>query len=184
MTTAYIVVEGPSDAAILRAVLPRELLADVKFINGQGRYGAESMTRKLLMTERLPTVLVVDADADDAAIVQEQQQDLEFLLKQAAAGVSYQILLAVPEIEAVFFQNRDVLEALLGHHLTDLEWHLAQQQPRALLATMPGGSSVFVTQTLAQLDDVTRNTISQHPLIKTLSQFLTAQLKASRAVAS
>jgi hypothetical protein len=170
------VVEGPTDAAILRAILPGDLLQDVQFVNGQGRYGAESMARKLLITERIPTVLVIDADVEQESIVQEQRQDLDFLLRQAASGIPYQILLAVPEIEAVFFQDRGVLESLLSRQFTDLEWHLAQQQPRVLLDTLPGGSLAFVTQTLTRLDGSQREVFRQHPLLQSLSQFLVAQL--------
>lgn len=184
MTRTYIVVEHPTDAVILRAILPETLLEEAKFVNGQGRYGAESMARKLLITERLPTVLVIDADAEHTAIVQEQQQDLDCVLRQAAAGIPYQILLAVPEIEVVFFQDRKILESLLGHQLTDLEWHLAQQQPKALLDTLPGGSSAFVTQTLMDLEDGHREVFRQHPLLQKLSQFLAAQRNLSDPIAS
>ena len=184
MTRTYIVVEGPTDAAILRAILPGELLQDVQFVTGQGRYGAESMARKLLITERIPTVLVIDADVEQESIVQEQRQDLDFLLKQAAVGIPYQILLAVPEIEAVFFQDRGVLESLLCRQFTDLEWHLAQQQPRVLLDTLPGGSLAFVTQTLTRLDGSQREVFRQHPLLQSLSQFLVAQLSSTDSIAS
>lgn len=184
MTRTYIVVEGPTGAMILRAILPKDLLQDVKFINGQGGYGAISFARKLLMTERIPTAIVIDADAGQEAVVETQRQDLDFLLQQAAADVPYRLLLAVPEIETVFFQNRGLLEELLGRQFTDLEWHLAQQQPRLLLNSFPGGSSGFVPQALAKLNDKQREILCQHPLIQSLSQFLVAQRDSANSLAS
>jgi 5S rRNA maturation endonuclease (ribonuclease M5) len=69
MSKAYIVVEGPTDAAILRKILPSESLQQVKFIDGEGKYSAVSMARKLLMTEQIPTVLVIDADTDQESVI-------------------------------------------------------------------------------------------------------------------
>ena len=172
MSQAYIVVEGPDDAAILKAILPDLSLSNVKFINGQGKYGAESMARKLLMTERMPTVLVIDADTDSPDIIWEHQQDLDFLMRQAAAGIPFKSLLAVPAIEAIFFQERTVLETLIDRQLTDLEWHLAQHNPKELLKTSSGGISGFTQTTLPALADDTIQILRQHPLIQELTTFL------------
>ncbi|WNZ45258.1 hypothetical protein Q2T42_26065 [Leptolyngbya boryana CZ1] len=171
MSKAYIVVEGPTDAAILRKILPSESLQQVKFIDGEGKYGAVSMARKLLMTEHIPTALVIDAGTDHASMVHEQQ-DLDYLLRLAADGTPFQILMAVPAIEVLFFQDRGFLEQLLGRTFTDLEWQLASQQPRQLLNTVQGGYQRFVETAIAHLNGEAIAMLRQHPLIQDLIKFL------------
>jgi hypothetical protein len=171
MSKAYIVVEGPTDAAILRKILPPESLQQVKFIDGEGKYSAVSMARKLLMTEQIPTVLVIDADTDQKSMIHEQQ-DLDYLLRQTAGGTPFLILMAVPAIEVLFFQDRGFLEQLLGKTLTDLEWQLARQQPKQLLNVLQGGYQRFVEMAIANLNDEALITLRQHPLVQDLIKFL------------
>lgn len=58
MTQTYIVTERLSDAAILKKVLPKPVLDNLIFIDGESPYGAESMANTLLAAKRLPLVLV------------------------------------------------------------------------------------------------------------------------------
>lgn len=171
MSKAYIVVEGPTDAAILRKILPPESLQQVKFINGEGKYSAVSMARKLLMTEQVPTVLVIDADTDQKSMIHEQQ-DLDYLLRQATGGTPFLILMAVPAIESLFFQDRAFLEQLFGKPFTDLEWQLARHQPRQLLNTFQGGVQKFVEHAITTLTDEKIELLRQYELVQNLMQFL------------
>ncbi|MFG6099804.1 hypothetical protein SPB21_31465 [Leptothoe sp. ISB3NOV94-8A] len=183
MTKAYIVVEGPSDAEILRALLDETLLEDVKFINGEGKYGAETMARSLLLDRYLPVLLVIDADTSNSDAIHSYQQDLEFLTRSAAVGTPYKILQAIPTIEAVFLQDRPLFEQLIGRQFTDLEWQLGQKQPRELLNQHPEGAIQFIQTTLSQLTEQTRQTLRQHSLIQDITTFLTTQVHSSDRVA-
>lgn len=175
MTKAYIVVEGPSDAQILRALLDQTLLEDVKFINGEGKYGAETMARSLLLDRHLPVLLVIDADTSNLEAIHSYQQDLDFLTRSAALGTPYKILQAVPTIEAVFLQDRALFERLIDRQFTDLEWQLGQQQPKELMSQYPEGARSFIQTTLSHLTDSMRHTLRQHPLIQEITTFLVAQ---------
>ncbi len=171
MSKAYIVVEEPTDAAILRSILPPKSLQQVKFINGESKYGAVSMARKILMTEYIPTVLVIDADTDHESMTHEHR-DLEYLLRQVSSETPFQILMAIPAIEVLFFQDRGFLEQLLGKTFTDLEWQLASQQPRQLLNTFQGGYQKFVETAISHLNEDAIAMLRQHPLIQDLIKFL------------
>lgn len=185
MSKAYIVVEGPSDAAILKSVLPPESLQQVKFINGEGKHSAVSMARKLLMTEHIPTALIVDADTDHESMIREQQQDLDYLLRQAADGTSFQILFAVPDITNLFFQDRAFLEQLLGKTFTDLEWQLARRQPQQFLKAVHSSYQKFVERAIANLNNDMIVLLQQHPLIQDLIKFLaTLETASTEAYAS
>ncbi|EKU97319.1 hypothetical protein Lepto7375DRAFT_6500 [Leptolyngbya sp. PCC 7375] len=183
MTKAYIVVEGPSDAQILRALLDETLLEDVKFINGEGKYGAETMARSLLLDRHIPVLLVIDADTSNPDAIHSYQQDLDFLTRSAAVGTPYKILQAIPTIEAVFLQDRLLFEQLIGRQFSDLEWQLGQKAPKELLSQYSEGAKSFIQTTLSQLDDPTKHTLSQHPLIQDITTFLTTQVHSSDRVA-
>ncbi len=183
MTKAYIVVEGPSDAQILRAMLDQTLLEDVKFINGEGKYGAETMARSLLLDRHIPVILVIDADTSNPDAIHSYQQDLDFLTRSAAVGTPYKILQAVPTIEAVFLQDRSLFEQLIEHQFTDLEWQLGQKEPKELLNQYSKGRAKdFIQNTLSHLTAPTKHTLSQHPLIQDITTFLTTQVHSSDRV--
>ena len=95
------------------------------------------------------------------------------MLRLVADGVPFQILMAVPAIEVLFFQDRAFLEQLLGKPLTDLEWQLARQQPKQLLDMVQGGYQKFVETAISNLKDETIAMLRQHPLIQDLIKFLT-----------
>ena len=181
MTKAYIVVEGPSDAKILRALLDENLLRDVKFINGEGKYGAETMARSLLLDRHIPVLLVVDADTNNPDAIHSYQQDLEFLTRNVAVSTPYKILQAVPTIESVFLWERSIFEQLIGRQFSDLEWQLGQKHPKELLNQYPGGSVKFIHHILSNLTENTRNTWCQHPLIQEITSFLNSHEAAEYA---
>ena len=179
MTKAYIVVEGSSDAQILRALIEPALLKEIKFINGEGKYGAETMARSLLLDRHIPVLLVIDADTSNPEAIHNYQQDLDFLTRSAAVGTPYKILQAVPTIEAIFLQDRSLFEQLIGRQFTDLEWQLGQKQPRELLSQHPAGAKAFIQSTLSQLNPQRRHILCQLPLIQDITTFLTTPLNSS-----
>ncbi|MGD1906719.1 MAG: hypothetical protein ACFB0C_12080 [Leptolyngbyaceae cyanobacterium] len=183
MTKAYIVVEGPSDAQILRALMDETLLEGVKFINGEGKYGAETLARSLLLDRNLPVVLVIDADTTNPEAIHNYQQDLDFLTRSAAGGTPYKILQAVPVIEAVFLQDRPLFEQFIDRQFTDLEWQLGQKAPKELLSQYSEGSKVFIQTILGQLTDPMRHILGQHSLIQDISTFLATQIYPSDQIA-
>ncbi|GAB4202734.1 MAG: hypothetical protein Fur006_56540 [Coleofasciculaceae cyanobacterium] len=172
MTQTYIVTECASDAAILSEVLPKRVLHNVKFIDGKSPYGAESMANTLLAAKRLPVVLVINAKTNDELMISERASELNYLLRQASPGIPFKVLIAVPELEVVFFQEREFLEELIGKKLTDLEWQFAQHHPKELLENLSKSSTTFIETTLNALDDQKLQVLRQHPLIGELNEFL------------
>lgn len=172
MTKAYIVVEGPTDAEILRTLLDKDILQDVKFLNGEGKYGAEIMARSLLLDKHIPVLLVIDADTNDLDAIHSYQQDLEFLTRRAAVGTPYKIVQAIPSIESVFLWERSIFEKFIDRKFSDLEWELGQENPRKLLNQYSGGAQEFIQQTLDNLSEDTRQTWRKHPIVHEISTFL------------
>ena len=106
----YLLVEGQSDLAFFRRLLPPEIQPQTAIVTVGGRSNITSMARSLMVMKRRPVALVTDSDAVEKVAVEQRQQTLEELVGSASAGVPYKVILAVPEIESWFFAVPEVLE--------------------------------------------------------------------------
>jgi hypothetical protein len=180
---AYVVTEGQADVEILKRCLPDHIGRSVEFCAGQGKYSAMSLAETILAMKRVPVALVEDADALSEQGVRERENFLRYTLRQAAAGVPFQVFVVVPEIEALFFQDRAFVEHFAGQRLSDREWDAAQRHPKEWLAGTLAGHPVQVKEMLAALSEKELRAIQQHPLIRGLSEFL-ASVASREAAAS
>ncbi len=170
MKQAYVVTEGKSDVELLKKVLPKSIVKDVEFIAGSGRYSAQSLTRSILAVKQLPTAIVADSDTEDESTIQEQKDFLRESLHQASAGIQFEIFLAVPEIEIVFFQEPTLLEKLAHQNFSNIEWEMAKSHPKEFLKKHVKNSGAL----LKNLDNQAIEVIRRHPLVSGLSQFLSS----------
>jgi hypothetical protein len=166
------VTERSSDAEILRNVLPAAALESVQVVESKSDYDAESRAMSLLAEKRLPVVLVLNARTNDESMIQQRQADLGYLLRSYAGPVPFKLAIAVPELEVIFFQDRRLIETLIGKTLTDLEWQFAQRHPQELLDTVAGGKTAFVENVLNLMTEEELQLLRQHPLIEELNAFL------------
>ena len=176
MVHAYVITENKSDTEVLCKLLPEDLVNSTEIVNGGGSYGAQSLAGSLLATRRLPVALVVDADTDDADAISDREVILREFLQQRSAGNEqiFQLSLMVPAIEIVFFEDRALIEQLVGRPLSDLEWMLAKHAPKALLDSLPGGRQANIARILDNLTPVQLHEIRNHPVLKNLISFLAA----------
>lgn len=174
MKKACVVTEGQTDIEILKRLLPSELVKNVELVAGGGWSAAQSLAVSILAKRRIPVALVIDADANDEHIIHEKLDFSRWSLNQAAAHVPFEVFLAVPEIEAVFFQDRPFLEGATNRKFSDLEWKLMKLQPRELFADNPSEKSQLFQKILGRLDQDSVKTLQTHPLIKSLISFLSS----------
>jgi len=174
MIQAYIVTEGQSDANLLKRLLPAQLEKNVVFVVGSGSSDAQSLARSILAVKHHPVAFVLDADTVDAELIKERVDLNQDLLRYASAGTPFKVLLAVPTIETILFQDRVLLEQLTQHRFTDVEWAQAEFVPGLVLQKVLSGTIQPLT-----LDDLIQrltgemiDKLSAHPLICELSQFL------------
>ena len=83
MRRVYVLVEGPSDAAFLRRILPKE---DAKLAKSSTRAGvpeSPSLARSLLVRRKCPVAVVMDSDSVDPDVIEERQQGTEDLIRAA-----------------------------------------------------------------------------------------------------
>ncbi|MEA5626316.1 hypothetical protein [Nostoc sp. UHCC 0251] len=174
MTKTYIITEGNQDIVILKRLLSKAIIQEIKFVDGSGQYGARSLASTILATRSIPVALVTNADTEDDSLVSEQLDALNYLLSQVSPGIPFKVLLAVPEIEIVLLQNRQLIEKLAERSFTDLEWQLAQSKPKIFLEAVFGKDTPVIQKILTSASDDEIQILQQHPLIQNLINFLSS----------
>jgi len=176
MKQAYVITEGDWDVEILKKLLPKPLIKQAVFTPGHGAYGAMSMAGTLLSVRRKPVALVVDTDSRSANAIHEKVDTLRYLLRQNAAGVPFKVVPAIPEIEAVFFEDRNFIERITGRKFSDLEWKFAKLSPKEALTTFLGAPEQLHKKILSRMTKEDIRALQQHSLIVELSEFLESAL--------
>lgn len=133
---AYIVCEGISDVELLQRVLPKELLNDVEIVAAGGLSAIKSLSRSLLVRRQVPIAIIADADSVAPDLVQERLNSIEELVKSVAIDTPVKVILAVPSIEIIFFQDSNLLSRLLGYEPSQEMLSLATSQPHKALREM------------------------------------------------
>lgn len=182
--TYHIVTEGPGEVALIRELLKPEFDPEqqpIRIVSGGGWSGADSLARTILAVRNEPVVLIVDSDTNDPAQIQERRQFLEASLGQVGPRLLWRILLVVPEIEAILFQDKQTLEELVGKVVSDEQFLRGQYEPRKILKELtadPSRSKEFLAKRLPQTD---LSALRKLPLVRELKEFLMRE--AQRAVA-
>jgi hypothetical protein len=138
---AYIVAEGKSDVDILRKLLPEDIAEQVRVIGSNGRSSSISTAGSFMIDERKPVALVLDSSKEDERNINSQLSTLNYLLRQASAGTTFKVILAIPEIESIFTHDRSLLSKIVGKPVEEMEWEYAKSQPKKYFNKLSGGSA-------------------------------------------
>ncbi|MCI5218258.1 MAG: hypothetical protein D3914_03460 [Candidatus Electrothrix sp. LOE2] len=133
MITKYVIVEGVLDKFLLERILPEEFTACNKIIVGNGDNLALSKARSLLVASDLPVVLIVDSDSTEHTSIEEKRDFMVQSLQQFSQPDHFQVVLAVPELEIIFFSSRTMIEELVRGPITDQQWESAHYRPKRIL---------------------------------------------------
>jgi hypothetical protein len=101
MKAAYIVVEGKKNVDLLKQLLPPDLLKDTEIVGMSDWDSAFSLAGTIMSERSRPVILIVDANSDNPAVIQERQHTLEGLLLPAASAAPYQVCIAVPTLATI-----------------------------------------------------------------------------------
>src|SRR5262245_6494788 len=111
-----IIVEGATDAQIIRAILGKTLSNKVRIFAGQGRASLATVGRNVLFHEGGPVLLVMDSATLDPQLTAELQSmtrvamtgaltsGIPLSVRTVAEPQRFRVFTFVPEIEAVFFE--------------------------------------------------------------------------------
>ena len=100
-----IIVEGHTDVAILRALVPAELVHACNLMPTAGRSTIVSVARTYLIKNHTPTAVMLDTDTLDPTIIAETIQTTRHLMGAVAGDTPFDIIYCIPHIEVIFFED-------------------------------------------------------------------------------
>lgn len=155
MHTLSVVVEGRTDADLLRKVLPREDLAGLRFFAAQGRISLSTVARNILVHEGESVLVVMDADTLNRDAAEESRQIVKAAVSHVAAHVPLEVFSFVPEIEVVFFEAPDYLAKRLGRELGQAEILQGLASPKRMITALMNqtGLDLGLTSLFAHNDE-------------------------------
>lgn len=99
----FLVVEGSSDAAVMRTLITAAEIPDVAVISGQGKSSAMSLAKSIAVSRAARVAVLVDADTRDPRQIDEQRRTFTDL--QGSAVGRTRLFLAVPTLEEELFPD-------------------------------------------------------------------------------
>lgn len=174
MIRAYVITESQSDVDILKKLLPDELVKDTNFVAASSQYNAQSLAATILPVKTKPVALVLNANTDNEALIQEKSDLLYQLLHQSSPGIPFQVLIAVPELEAIFFQDKHLIEKLVKRSLNNVEWQLAKIHPKEFLIKSLDNNFEYLEIIFNSISADEICTLQQHYIINQMVTFLSS----------
>ena len=174
MKRAYVLVEGASDVALLRRILPEKALEDVELVNAGGSSEIPSLARSLLVRRRRPVAVVMDSDSVEPDLIDERRQSTEGLIRLADASVPVKVISAIPQIEAWLLEAPEKIERIVGGKVSGERLELAKLDPRRTLTSLAEKNQRRwdANQAIDALDDEDIQRIRSIPEVEELSAFL------------
>ncbi|WP_088241138.1 hypothetical protein [Calothrix rhizosoleniae] len=179
-----IVCEGNLDAQLLKRVLPEELLNNVEVVPAGGVSALKSLARSLIVRRQSPVAVVMDADVIAPEKVEERLKDIEEVVVSVAANTPVKVILAVPTIEIIFFQDDSLLPQLLEYAPDQDILKLAVYQPKQALTQLISQSTQYESQSqlIEQLTNEDIEILHKTPVIQEIIQFLQSLEETANAL--
>jgi hypothetical protein len=171
--TAYIVCEGERDMQLLKRVLPEELVNTVVVVAAGGLSEVKSLARSLIVRRQSPVAIVVDADAMTPEQIEGRRKETEEIIGSVAANTPFKVILAVPTLETIFFQDISLLSRLLGDVPSQDVLSLGVYQPSQALKQLISQSKKYQNQSqlVEQLTNEDLEILRKTPVIQEIIQF-------------
>jgi hypothetical protein len=161
----------------LCARLVRRVIGDLGFevYDARERSNAIMSACGVLSRELTPTVLLLDSETLEDRLLMETRLTVGGILERGHGRTPYRLILAVPQVEAILFSDREGFEKALGHKVADLDWFEARFRPRAVFRRLLGDPEDFETEALAvinALDDAALRRMGRHPIVREIRGFM------------
>ena|GEM_PF-1957046 len=178
--TIYVVLEDATGVRLLERVLPSAGDRCVRLLDGGDARSAVYVPHSIRGSRGDSVVLLLSSRSVDPDNIDYQRENKEEVLAILGTPLRTELLFAVPELEAVLFQDPSVVERLLGIELTDEDRIEARFIPKRVLARLLERSGRFADEAalIDALDEWAVRRIAEHPLIRDL-EALIADLRAN-----
>jgi hypothetical protein len=169
----YIMAETPFNARLLQRLLGTMELPDYAVLHGGRKTGAVLRGSTVLNEWNEPVIVVVDADSVEPENIWEQESDYRYLLPAGNfPGAPAEVLMAVPQVEAVLFSDHEALACILGRELTEREKIEGEFRPRAVLDRLLADVGMDRDALLEAINPRAAARFATHPLIQSLARFV------------
>lgn len=172
----HVITEGRTDAWVLKQILTDAVPFDAfRVVFGEGQYDAVSIARKILVTRPDCVALVVDADTHHAKRIEETRGMLQGSLGAVAEQERFKVILAIPEFETVFFQDKRILT--MFPEFSDVEVCIrSEYEPKNVLQKLfKSSEDPTCPKTFEELvERLDLKELQRHPLILELVDFIHA----------
>jgi hypothetical protein len=129
-----VLTESNFDGMLLATLLADERARDgIEIGVVKGLSSGYSFARTMLAVKRTPVAVVIDADSPEPEVASEHRRSVEEVLGDAAVGVPFRVIVAVPELAILFFERPQLLKKVYGNGVTALVTELGQVSPRRAL---------------------------------------------------
>jgi hypothetical protein len=169
-----ILLEGMQDVAILKALLPSDLLEDCDLQPVGGKRDLAAAARKQILERHAPVAILFDTDALDEAVIGEAFRAMKESVESVAGDVRFDIVSCIPNIEAVFFNGAVDLRRIFPEFEYALIPKLAKADPKRQLEALfeNGGGPGNLDKFLAQLSSKEVKKLQAKGPIRQLATFI------------
>jgi hypothetical protein len=185
---ASVLTEGNFDGMFLATLIAEEQQRDdidIRVVGGKS--AIHSVARTLLAVNRIPVAVVIDADSPEPDVAMERQSSAEEVIGAAAIGIPFRVIVAVPELEILFFRRPELLHRVFGEAVNDHVMELAQLSPRRALEKLAPGKPLQNVRldVLKEMDADDLHALRETDLIQELLGFIRIAVEHStRSVVS
>ena len=135
--------------------------------------GTLMLAASIRRSHDMPVVAVVNSDTVEPALIAEQQEMREYLMRGGASpGIPSRFIPAVPQVETVLFSDPEALGCILGRRLTEREMIEGEFRPRAVLDRLLAEAGMDRDVLLEKISPKTAARFAAHPLIRSLARFV------------
>jgi len=109
----FVVAEGETDRAVLRAALRFEPAGSCEIVAARGKESAIKLAASIMMNRSAPVAVLVDADTTDPARIERQREEYARILTAYRNDTRFRLFFAVPDIESLVLSRPHELAAAL-----------------------------------------------------------------------
>jgi len=162
MNVIYIIVEAPSNAALLKHLLPNSQVYGVRLVTVNGKYAALSMAVSIRANRHASLVLVLDADSENEEAKRESERFYKELLNRGDSETEAMLVFPRPNLASILFKDRRLAERLFERRFDDATWFAAHNNPKAFLSELGGD---VLARTIPNASPEIRNKLQDDPVI-------------------
>lgn len=129
-TMKYLIFEGEFDQLVITRIIPKELLVGCKLVVGAGYTSSISIGKSIYSRGDNDVALVVDSDTMDEKEVDERYSYIKSSFGTIPSNSKLEIIMFTPEIEKVFFYDKDFVESFFERKFTNFELMSALRDPQ------------------------------------------------------